>query len=130
MSAAGSRRVRKTVAAPPRRDSWATWPSTHTSPSRPIHSATFRATVRTGHGASGLDGAVTASASHAPPTVPLGAAGGQRAGLDLLRGEPLEPVAQHPQVRLAGAAGMLVGNELLDRGRGVAAEPAAELGDG
>src|SRR3712207_9231657 len=57
-SAAGSRRVRKTVAAP-RRDSWATWPSTQTSPSRPIHSATLRATVRTGQGASGVEGEVT-----------------------------------------------------------------------
>src|SRR3712207_2516248 len=56
-SAAGSRRVRNTVAAP-RRDSWATCPSTQTSPSRPIHSATLRATVRTGQGASGVEGAV------------------------------------------------------------------------
>ena len=64
MSAAGSRRVRKTVAAPPRRDSCATWPSTHTSPRRPIQSAILRATVRTGHGASGEEGAVT------PPSVP------------------------------------------------------------
>src|SRR3954454_11485735 len=60
-SAAGSRRVRKTVAAFPRRESWATWPSTHTSPSRPIHSATLRATVRTGHGDSGEEGLVTLS---------------------------------------------------------------------
>src|SRR5919199_41915 len=101
-SAAGSRRVRKTVAAPPRRDSWATCPSTQTSPSRPIHSATLRATVRTGHGASGVDGAVM------PPSVPSAPDGsrppwGQWAGLHRLLVELLQPVAQHPQVGLAGA---------------------------
>ena len=47
------------MAALPRRDSCATWPSTQTSPSRPIHSATLRATVRTGQGDSGEDGLVT-----------------------------------------------------------------------
>src|SRR3569833_3780427 len=71
-SAAGSRRVRKTVAALPRRDSCATWPSTHTSPSRPIHSATLRATVRTGHGCSAVEGLVTGRACQRPPCrVPL-----------------------------------------------------------
>src|SRR3954462_13168098 len=70
-SAAGWRRVMKTVAALPRRESWATWPSTHTSPSRPIHSATLRATVRTGHGASGEEGAVTPPPCQPPPTPPL-----------------------------------------------------------
>src|SRR3954447_21105220 len=60
-SAAGSRGVRKPVLDTPRRDSWATCPSTHTSPSRPIHSATLRATVRTGHGCSGEEGLVATS---------------------------------------------------------------------
>src|SRR5687767_6826624 len=107
MSAAGSRRVRNTVAAPPRRESWAIWPSTHTSPSRPIQSAILHATVRTGHGAAGEEGEVT------PPSVPCacdgsGAAWGQRAGLDLLLLELLQPVAQHPEVGLAGAGRLLV----------------------
>src|SRR4051794_41943847 len=69
-SAAGSRRVRKTVLDTPRRESWATWPSTHTSPRRPIHSATLRATVRTGHGASAVEGAVTPPPCQPPPTPP------------------------------------------------------------
>src|SRR3954464_952088 len=133
-SAAGSRRVRKTVAAPLRRDSWATCPSTQTSPSRPIHSATLRATVRTGHGASGLEGAVTPRACQALLDEPVGApapssaspslrgrpgggplshaARGERAGLDRLLVELLQPVAQHPQVRLAGPGGLLVVEEL------------------
>src|SRR3954466_10399364 len=98
MSATGSRRVRTTVAAPPRRESWAICPSTHTSPRRPIHSATLRATVRTGQGASGDDGAVTPRASQLLPTV--------RSGVRRLH--PLQAVAQHPQVRLAGAGGLLV----------------------
>src|SRR6478609_3103806 len=110
MSAAGSRRVRNTVAAPPRRDSWATCPSTHTSPSRPIHSATLRATVRTGHGASGEEGAVT------PPRLPRGsdasgAARGERAGLDRLLVELLQPVAQHRQVGRPRAVRLLVLDE-------------------
>src|SRR3954454_633282 len=117
-SAAGSRSVRNTVAAPPRRDSCATWPSTHTSPSRPIHSATLRATVRTGHGASGDEGAVM------PPSVPWTADGlpapaesaarSEGAGLDRLLLELAQPVAQHPQVGLARAGGLLVGDELGD----------------
>ena len=61
-SAAGSRSVRNAV-APPRRSSWVTWPSTQTSPSRATHSAIFIATVRTGHGDSGLVGFVTGNAA-------------------------------------------------------------------
>ena len=57
-SAAGSRRVRNAVPEP-RRLSWVTWPSTQTSPSRATHSAIFIATVRTGHGVSGLVGSAT-----------------------------------------------------------------------
>src|SRR4051794_29834086 len=125
-SAAGSRRVRKTVAAPPRRDSWATWPSTQTSPSRPIHSATLRATVRTGQGASGEEGAVT------PASVPCASdsARGQRAGGDRLLVELLQPVAEHPQVGLPGAGRFLVGDQVLHGDRLVAAQPAAQLRDG
>src|SRR5829696_1812208 len=136
-SAAGSRSVRKTVAAPPRRESWATCPSTHTSPSRPIQSAILRATVRTGHGASGDEGAVM------PPSVPWtpddpsratdagrsGAARGQRAGRDRVRLELLQPVAQHRQVRGAGPGRLLVGDELGHRAQRVAAHAAPELGD-
>src|SRR5688572_12148889 len=129
MSAAGSRSVRNTVAAPPRRESWATWPSTHTSPRRPIQSATLRATVRTGQGASGDDGAVTW------PRVPWtsdgsGAARGQWARCDGLLLELLQPVAQHLQVRRAGPGGFLVGDEVLDRAQRVAAQPATQLRDG
>src|SRR3954447_2362169 len=100
MSAAGSRSVRKTVAAPPRRESWATWPSTHTSPSRPIHSATLRATVRTGHGASGDDGAVM------PPSIPAGS--DVPAAASGVGGHALQAVAQHPHVRLPRLGGLLV----------------------
>src|SRR3954471_23729217 len=137
-SAAGSRRVRKTVAAPPRRDSWATWPSTHTSPSRPIHSATLRATVRTGHGASGEEGAVTPPPCQPPPLPPLrppagslqlGPPGGQRAGLDRLLVELLQPVAQHPQVGLAGPVRLLVRDQVGDGHRLVSAQAAAQLSD-
>src|SRR5919112_3055345 len=168
-SAAGSRRVRNTVAAP-RRDSWAICPSTHTSPSRPIHSATLRATVRTGHGASGVEGEVTPRACQTVPTLrgaarggpvpgpapslvtcwnghpsgtraerarrggkggPLSdAAGGQRAVLDGLALQLLQPVAQHPQVGLEGPGGLLVVDQLRHGGQLVAAQPAAQLGDG
>src|SRR4051794_24093590 len=152
-SATGSRSVRKTVAAPPRRDSCATWPSTQTSPSRPIQSAILRATVRTGQGASGDDGAVTRRAFHGPSAgsrpapargrgpggpctdrtdraaaQPLGAAGSQRAGLDRLLLELLQPVAQHRQVRRAVAGRLLVVDQFLDGGQRVAAQPAAQLG--
>src|SRR4051794_5307019 len=127
-SAAGSRRVRKTVLDTPRRDSWATWPSTPTSPRRPIHSATLRATVRTGHGASGEEGAVTPG-SVSRPWNGSGAPGGQRAGLDRLLVELLQPVAQHPQVGLPGAGGLLVGDQRVDGHGLVAAQPAAQLGD-
>src|SRR5690606_17237636 len=53
-SAAGSRRVRKTVVLPGRREIWATWPSTQTQPSRPIHSLSRWLTTRTGQGCSGV----------------------------------------------------------------------------
>src|SRR3712207_2184596 len=152
-SAAGSRRVRKTVAAP-RRDSWATCPSTQTSPSRPIHSATLRATVRTGQGASGVEGEVIPRACQTVPTPrgaarggppaslqgpaasprgggpSSGAARGQRAVLDRLALQLLQPVAQHPQVRIAGPGGLLVGDQVRHGGELVAAQPAAQLGDG
>src|SRR5918997_6040435 len=140
-SAAGSRRVRNTV-APPRRDSWATCPSTQTSPSRPIHSATLRATVRTGQGASGVEGEVIHRACQTVPTLrgaarggavpgpPSGAARGQRAVLDRLTLQLLQPVAQHPQVRLAGPGGLLVGDQVRHGGELVAAQPATQLGDG
>src|SRR3954452_3219020 len=127
-SAAGSRRVRKTVAAPPRRESWATCPSTQTSPRRPIQSAILRATVRTGHGASGEEGDVTPS-SVPSPSDGSGAARGQRAGLDRLLLELLHPVPQHPQVGIAGPGRLLVGEEVLHRAQRVAAQPAAQLGD-
>src|SRR5687767_2311246 len=128
MSAAGSRNVRNTVAAPPRRESWAICPSTQTSPRRPIQSAILRATVRTGQGASGDDGAVM------PPSVPSApdgsdAARGERAGLDRLLLELLQPVAQHPEVGLPRARRLLVGDEVLHRAQRVAAQPAAQLGD-
>src|SRR3954469_25145919 len=165
-SAAGSRSVRKTVAAP-RRDSWAICPSTQTSPSRPIHSATLRATVRTGQGASGVEGEVTARACQTVPTLrgaapggslaascrgprpgtalslrgvgrtgcfhgggggsPSDAAGGQRAVLDRLALDLLQPVAQHPQVGLARPGGLLVGDEVRHGGQLVATQPAAQL---
>jgi len=96
--------VAPTPVAAPRLDSWATCPSTQTSPSRPIHSATLRATVRTGQGASGVEGEVTPRACQTgegpPPGSPRtlgdalegatrratspGAARGQRAVLDRL----------------------------------------------
>ena len=53
MSATVSRRVRKTVAMPGRRLSWATWPSTQTAPSRSIQPPIALATVRTATGAAG-----------------------------------------------------------------------------
>ena len=46
---------------PARAVTWASWPSTHTAPSRSTHSAILRATVRTGHGCSGEVGGVTPS---------------------------------------------------------------------
>ena len=49
-SATGSRRVRKTVASPCRRLSWATWPSTQTTPSLSTYAAMAFATARTGAG--------------------------------------------------------------------------------
>src|ERR671929_791807 len=140
-SAAGSRRVRKTVAAP-RRDSWAICPSTQTSPSRPIHSATLRATVRTGQGASGVEGEVTPRDCQTVPTLrrtarsaegrapPSDAARGQRAVLDGLTLQLLQPVAQHPQVGLPGPGGPLLGDEVRHGGQLVPAQPAAQLGDG
>src|SRR3954464_14976607 len=153
MSAAGSRRVRKTVAAPPRRESCATCPSTQTSPRRPIQSAILRATVRTGQGASGDDGAVTRRAFHGPSAgsrperaggggrrgpytdradiargQPLGPARGERAGLDRLLLEFLQPVAQHRQIRRTVAGRLLVVDEFLHGGQCVAAQPAAQLG--
>ena len=42
------------MAAPGRREIWATWPSTQTQPSRPIHSPIRWLTTRTGHGCSGV----------------------------------------------------------------------------
>jgi hypothetical protein len=51
-SAAGSRSTRNAVPVPARAVTWASWPSTHTAPSRSTHSAILRATVRTGHGCS------------------------------------------------------------------------------
>src|SRR4051812_32599284 len=127
MSATGSRSVRKTVAALPRRLSWAICPSTHTSPSRPIQSATLRATVRTGQGASGDDGAVTPPASQDVPTTSLRCrlAGGL-SGVGL---GAVESVAQHPQVRLACPGRLLVVQQFAHRALGVAAQPAAQLGD-
>src|SRR3954454_21171856 len=110
MSAAGSRSVRNTVAAPPRRDSCATCPSTQTSARRPIQSATLRATVRTGHGDSGEDGAVTPRDCHVGPTAPVLPARRQGAALHRLLLKLLQAVAQHPQVRLASPAGLLVGD--------------------
>ena len=53
MSTLGSRSVRNAVEL--RALSWVTWPSTQTSPSRLIQSSSLRATVRTGHGFSGVD---------------------------------------------------------------------------
>ena len=52
MSAAGSRSVRNTVRWPGRRVICATWPSTQTQPSRPIHSVISWLTLRTGTGCS------------------------------------------------------------------------------
>ena len=59
-SAAGSRRTRNAVPVPARAVTWASWPSTHTEPSRSTHSAILRATVRTGHGCSGEVGVAPA----------------------------------------------------------------------
>ena len=53
MSATVSRRVRKTVFMPWRRLNWATWPSTHTAPSRSTQPAIALAICRTGAGCSG-----------------------------------------------------------------------------
>ena len=53
MSASLSRRVRKTVFIPPRREIWVTWPSTHTAPSRSIHWPIAWVIWRTGAGCSG-----------------------------------------------------------------------------
>ena len=53
MSATESRRVRKTVLTPGRRLTWATWPSTHTAPSRSTQPAIALAIWRTGAGAAG-----------------------------------------------------------------------------
>src|SRR4051794_39612004 len=53
MSATGSRRVRKTVFMPCRRLNCATWPSTHTAPSRSIQPEIALAICRTGAGRSG-----------------------------------------------------------------------------
>ena len=50
MSATVSRRVRKTVFMPGRRLTWATWPSTHTAPSRSTQPAIALAICRTGAG--------------------------------------------------------------------------------
>src|SRR3954466_2321280 len=111
-SAAGARSVRNTVAPPPRRGSLAPRPPPQPSPRRPIQSAIFRATVRTGHGASGDDGAVTREACQTAPTPRTGrgsgAARGERAGLDGLLLELLQPVAEHRQVRRPGTSGLLV----------------------
>src|SRR5215207_11120660 len=106
-SAAGSRRVRNAVALP-RRLSWVTWPSTQTSPSRDTHSAIFIATVRTGHGDSGLVGFTTGSA---------GADGGQ-------------PVLQHGQVGRPGRGRPLVRDQLGQLRLAERAQPAAQLRDG
>ena len=53
MSATASRSVRNTVFMPWRRLNWATWPSTHTAPSRSTHPEIAFATCRTGAGRSG-----------------------------------------------------------------------------
>src|SRR4051812_12587501 len=142
MSAAGSRRVRKTVAAPPRRESCAIWPSTQTSPRRPIQSAILRATVRTGQGASGDDGAVTDARRRPSPVPPpscpracqaaatlLGPRAAPSAGSGVVRLQPLQPVAQHPHVGLAVAGGLLVGDQDLHGRRCVAPHPPAQLRD-
>ncbi len=63
MSTDGSRSVRNAVDVPGRAETWVTWPSTHTAPSRLIHSVSLRATVRTGHGCSAVDGASDAVTS-------------------------------------------------------------------
>ena len=52
MSATVSRRVMKTVFMPWRRLNWATWPSTHTAPSRSTHWEIALAICRTGAGCS------------------------------------------------------------------------------
>ena len=79
MSATGSRSVRNTVEVPGRRVTWATWPSTHTQPRRPIHWPSRFATVRTGVGFSG----VLSNATARPPGsfVPLNTTGAVRAGV-------------------------------------------------
>ena len=53
MSATESRRVRNTVLSPGRRLTWATWPSTHTAPSRSTQPEIALAICRTGAGACG-----------------------------------------------------------------------------
>ena len=53
MSATESRRVMKTFPTPARRLTWATWPSTQTTPSRSTQPATRLAIWRTGAGACG-----------------------------------------------------------------------------
>ena len=62
MSAAGSRRVRKTVWCPGGRVTWATCPSTQTQPSLATQAPIFWLTTRTGHGSSAVDGVSDLSA--------------------------------------------------------------------
>ncbi len=67
MSATGSRRVMKTVLRPGRRLTWATWPSTHTAPSRSTHPAIALAICRTGAGdCAEVSMAMAASVEEAP----------------------------------------------------------------
>src|SRR5437588_11666009 len=63
ISADGSRNVTNAVAVPGRTEIWVTCPSIQIEPSRLIHSAILRATVRTGQGVSALVGGCGESGS-------------------------------------------------------------------
>ncbi len=106
-SAAGSRSTRNAVPVPGRAVTWASWPSTHTAPSRSTHSAILRATVRTGHGCSGES----------------------EAGSFAL-GDRGDPVGQHRDERRAVAVGVLPRQERPQVVEREVAQPAAQLGDG
>src|SRR5690606_28550719 len=119
-SADGSRNVRNDVCVPGRAEIWVICPSTHTEPSRWIQSAILRATVRTGHGLSAVEGAV-------PPR-------GRSAALLTVRGplrlaHVVDPAGEHPDERRAIGVLALVGEKLLQLRQGQRPQPRPYLGE-